>query len=467
MAYQSVPLKVVGVTSENRSHQANNELTKNWYPQIPEGNAISPAILLPWLGASSFGTNAGNLDRGLWVYDDTLYHVVNQTLFSVDNTGTYTSIGTIAGTQRCVFSNSRVGANYVMVICGGDVYTYDGTTLTDTTLDADASTYLNSKTIYPNGGFEFAVTGAGGPGSVTSTGSAESSPDNLLRPYAFNQWVYMFGERTIEPFYDKGTGSPPLARIDNAIMQKGLGGFYTIANTDQALYFLADDSNVYQIIQSQLTKISPPSIVNQIKDLNHDTASGYTITYNGQDFYILWFNSGMSFAYIEQLGEWINLSSGTQDMPYLASSYARIYGKHIACDYRTANLVELSDTVYGELGEAIQRRRVLPPFTSRDVGMAYGKRLMMSKVKFALQKGVGLVTGQGENPKIMVEYSLDGGETWSTERWIEIGRMGDFLVKPEFWEMVSFYEITFRITISDPVFSSLHDGTIDIKGAGY
>ena len=91
----------------------------------------------------------------------------------------------------------------------------------------------------------------------------------------------------------------------------------------------------------------------------------------------------------------------------------------------------------------------------------------MSKIQFALQNGVGVVTGQGENPKIMVEYSLDGGETWSSERWIEIGRMGDYLKKPEFYEMVSFYEICFRITISDPVFSSLHDGTIFIKGAGY
>jgi hypothetical protein len=67
----------------------------------------------------------------------------------------------------------------------------------------------------------------------------------------------------------------------------------------------------------------------------------------------------------------------------------------------------------------------------------------------------------------MVEYSIDGGETWSTERWIEIGRMGKYLINAEFWEMVSFYEITFRITTSDPVFISLHDANIDVKAAGY
>lgn len=467
MPFAQVPVKLVGVTSENRSHQANNELTKNWYPQVPEGNAIAPAILLPWFGSSAFGTNAGNADRGLHVWQGVLYHVVNQTLYSVDNLGAYTSIGTVSGTKRCVFSNSTIGSSKVMVIAGGTVYTYDGTTLAASAITADSVTYLNSKSIYPNGGFEFAVSGASGPTSITSTGSAESKGDNLLRPYAFNQWVYMFGEETIEPFYDKGTGSPPLARIDNAIMQKGLGGFYTIANTDQALYFLGDDSNVYQIIQSQLTKISPSSIVNSIKSQNKDKASGYTLTLNGQDYYVLWFASGLTYVYAEQIGEWFNISSGTDDSPFIASSYARCYDLDIGVDYRTADAITLDLEDYSDLGETIQRVRVLPPFTSVDAGLPYGQRLVMSKVKFALQTGVGLVTGQGSNPKIMVEYSLDGGETWSTERWLEIGRMGKYLINAEYWEMVSFYEITFRITVSDPVFTSLHTATIDVKPAGY
>lgn len=468
MAFTQVPVKLVGVTSQNRSHQANNEITKNWYPQIPEGNALAPAILLPWLGSSAFGTNSGNLDRGLWEWEGVLYHVVNQTLYSIDSNGNYTSIGTISGTQRCVFSNSVVGANRQMVIAAGTVYTYDGTTLTASAISADSVTYLNSKSIYPNGGFEFAVSGAGGATNITSTGSAESSPDNLLRPYAFNQWVYMFGEKTIEPFYDNGAASGvPLARIDNAIMQKGLGGFYTIANTDQALYFLGDDSNVYQIIQSQLTAISPSSIVNSIKKQNKDTATAYTISQNGQEYYVLWFASGLTYVYSEQLGEWFNISSGTGDDPHVASSYIRIYDRDIAVDYRTANTIELSLDNYDDSGETIQRVRVLPPFTSQDAGLPYGKRLTMSKIKFALQTGVGLVTGQGSDPKIMVQYSLDGGETWSTERWVQIGRMGQFLINAEYWEMVSFYEITFKITVSDPVFCSLHTATIDVKDGGY
>jgi len=467
MPFKNVPLRIIGATNQNRSHQANNQLTKNWYPEItPDG--IAPAILLPWLGSKTFGSNASGLDRGTHEFNGVLYHVVDQTLFAVDNTGGRVSIGTIDGTQRCVFSNSVVGLLDQMVIAAGKVYTYDGTTLTETALFADSVTYLNSKSIYPSGGFNFAVSGAGGPVSITSTGSAESSTDDLLRPYTFNQWVYMFGVDTVEPFYDSGaTTGTPLARIDNAIMQKGLGGFYTIANTDQALYFLGDDSNVYKIVQSQLTNITHPSIVNSLKDRDKTTAFAYTITLNGQDYYILQFNSGLTYAYGEQINEWFNLSTGTIDEPYLAVSYTRIYDKHIAVDFRSGKTIELSFDAFDDIGETIQRRRVLPPFTSVNLGAGTARRLKMSRVYFALQTGQGLVTGQGSDPKIMVEYSLDGGETFSTEQWIKFGKLGQFILKVKFDALISFYEITFRITISDPVFCSLHDASIDVKAAGY
>ena len=144
-----------------------------------------------------------------------------------------------------------------------------------------------------------------------------------------------------------------------------------------------------------------------------------------------------------------------------------MYGKDIAVDYRTANTIELREDAFGDLGETIQRRRVLPPFTSVNAGMGTGQRLKMSRVYFALQTGQGLASGQGSDPRIMVEYSLDGGQTYSTEQWIKFGKLGQYLLKIKFDAMISFLSITFRITVSDPVFCSLHDASIDVKTGGY
>jgi hypothetical protein len=84
-----------------------------------------------------------------------------------------------------------------------------------------------------------------------------------------------------------------------------------------------------------------------------------------------------------------------------------------------------------------------------------------------LQTGQGLATGQGSDPAIEVEYSIDGGATWALIDWPKVGRLGQYSVNVEAWKMISFYDIQFRLTMADPVFSSLHDGSIEIKQAGY
>ena len=87
-------------------------------------------------------------------------------------------------------------------------------------------------------------------------------------------------------------------------------------------------------------------------------------------------------------------------------------------------------------------------------------------MEFIMEKGVGLITGQGEDPKIMVEASYDGGRTWSPGTWMRIGRMGDFNIRAEWYSMKSFYDMIVRLTTSDPVAYNLYSATIDIRLAG-
>jgi len=42
------------------------------------------------------------------------------------------------------------------------------------------------------------------------------------------------------------------------------------------------------------------------------------------------------------------------------------------------------------------------------------------------EAGVGLSTGQGSDPEIMVQWSDDGGHTWSNERFLKIGKQGEY-----------------------------------------
>ena len=215
MTFQTVPLQIVGATSQNRSKQASNAMTKNWYPQLtPDGR--SEAILLPWWGTKAFGTSPKTTHRGRHVFQDVLYQVAEDTLYSISSTGTYTSIGSISGSDRCIFDDN---GDFMVITTGGDTYSYDGTTLTTAT-DPDfqspaSNTMLNNQWIYDGTGEKFWVSDAGDPLTLAALNNAEaeSRGDPLSRAYAFKQWVYLFGTESIEPWYNSGVGDPPFDRM--------------------------------------------------------------------------------------------------------------------------------------------------------------------------------------------------------------------------------------------------------------
>jgi hypothetical protein len=70
---------------------------------------------------------------------------------------------------------------------------------------------------------------------------------------------------------------------------------------------------------------------------------------------------------------------------------------------------------------ATRRVRIFPLPVSES-----NKRMVLHSLEFLLQVGMGKTTGQGVDPKIMVQVSRDYGKTWSPERWVSAGKKGEF-----------------------------------------
>jgi hypothetical protein len=83
-----------------------------------------------------------------------------------------------------------------------------------------------------------------------------------------------------------------------------------------------------------------------------------------------------------------------------------------------------------------------------------------------METGVGVISGQGDNPQIMIEASYDGGRTWTHGGWARTGRLGEYVIKVEWFNLKSFYDLILRISTSDPVNYSVFSGTIDLRLAG-
>ena len=80
-----------------------------------------------------------------------------------------------------------------------------------------------------------------------------------------------------------------------------------------------------------------------------------------------------------------------------------------------------------------------------------------------METGVGIVSGQGSDPVVILQISDDGGRTWGTEMREKIGKLGHFQTGVRWTALGAFYERILRVRVSDPVFLSIHSASADLE----
>jgi len=473
MSHRSVPVNLAGGTFQAKSKPLSSQFTQNLIPEVVE-QGKTQFVLSPYPGRKSFGSTTSGIDRGMHAMDGVLYRVVGNSLYSIDVNGTHTSLGAVTGTERCIFADD--GSNLHFTNGEGKAYKYDGSTLaveSDSNLQNVTSvTFLNNQFIYSSDRF-FKVSAVGDGSTVNGLdiAGAESDPDDLIRVYAFKQQLYLIGAKTIDSYYNSGSGRPPFSRIETQLQQVGTSARHSVASTDNFMYWLGNDDRVYRIVGGTKEVVSNDSVSRQIQAMTKkDDAIGYTYTYQGENFYKLTFpTENVTFDLSESLGRsgWFNTSSDDSKGMYKGTSIANAYGKKLVSDYDTGDLLELDPDTFDDNGSAIHRVRTTGSINSKSLGLPIGKRLEMSSFRMTLETGTGLISGQGENPRIRIEYSIDGGRSFAEGSWVRTGRQGEHNLVVKWDQMISFYDIILRLTYTDPVPISIYEAYIDITEAGY
>lgn len=463
MTFQTVPVDVVGQTYQHRSRSLSSQRTVNLIPEFVLSGRSQTALTC-WPGSKSFSDGSGS-DRGMHVFNGTLYKVSGETLESINQAGTRTTIGTIDGTNPCIFAND---GNSMRIATGSKDYIYDGSTLaaiTDLDLTPGNSVaYLNQQMINDSTGGSFQVSDVGDPDSINNlnVATAESAPDDTIRVFAFNERLYLFGEDSIETWYNSGTGNPPFDRIQGGVMNIGLASVYSVASTADATYFLASDRSVYRFTAYQADSVTSSAISSAFEGFSTvNDARSYIVNIEGQSFYVINFpTEGKTYAFNEDGNAWFELATGAEQDNYIGTSYAEVYGKRLIA--KEGKILELDLNTFTDDSVTVIRERVSAPIADPS-----GRRIIMSKFQCVMEVGVGLITGQGVDPQMMFDMSLDGGESWTNEQWVDIGRMGEGRIKVEYYQTVSAYSIMVRMRVSDPVFISIHSASADIMPGGF
>ena len=463
----TVDINITGGTYKHKSSFLSAQATQNFWPQAQQDNSVkSPYILESFPGLKRFSSLDGNKDRGMLEHNGVLYKVSGQKLYSIDSFGVGTELATVAGADRCIMEG--IGAN-IVIVTGGNVYQWDGSTLTEGT-DPDFETpnscaHLNNQMLFDGDGGRFGTSDVGDALDINGLNyaTAESNADDLNRVYSFNQLAYLIGEKTTEPWWNSGVGSPPFDRVEGGQMPIGSPAIHSVANDDEFMYMLGHDDQVYAISGSNAEPISPSAITKEFASYSgKDKAIGWCMNLFGNWMYVLTFPIAQKTWIYPKFGEWFEWTAGQDGLRSLANSYSKAYGKHLVGDYTSGDIFEIDPETYTNDGEAIIRIRDTGAIHGGLLGAA-GKDIEMERFELICQTGVGLLSGQGEDPKVMLSFSDDGGKTFSTEMWGSVGGIGDNIWTVEWFNLGTFKNRIIRVKTSDPVYFSIHSAAADLE----
>jgi hypothetical protein len=180
-----------------------------------------------------------------------------------------------------------------------------------------------------------------------------------------------------------------------------------------------------------------------------DDAVGFGYVMEGHAFYQISFPSADTTWVIDattgySLEKRSFKTGSTQFGRHRANCYAYFDGRHLVGDYENGEIYEMDLDVYADDGE------VMPAIRSGPIIHANGHRIFFNGLEIDFETGVGLITGQGDDPQAMLRWS-DDMHTWSNEHWKSIGKIGEYAEPVQWHRLGSATQRVFEVSITDPV----------------
>ncbi len=428
---------ILGSSYVLRSPNAADSRMVNLFPEIvPEGGKEA-AFLQRAPGLRQLVQLPTGPVRGLWTYGNYAYAVSGNKFYKIAPDWTYVAKGVVTGTSPV---NMVDNGTQLFIADGATGYIYNANTdvfaeITDVDFAGAVGVgFIDGYFVFsqPNSQ-KFWVTSLYDGTSVDPLdfASAEGSPDNLVTLIVDHREVWLFGETSVEVWYNAGLPDFPLARIQGAFNEIGCQAAYSVAKLDNALFWLGKDARgngiVYRSKGYTGERVSTHAVEWQIQQYSTlADAVAYTYQQDGHAFYVLNFpTANTTWVFDVSTGAW-HERAGWEDNQFtrhLGQCQMNFANEIVIGDYVTGTLYAYDMNVYSEAGTV---QKWLRSWRALPTGQNDLKRTAQHSLQLDCESGVGLVTGQGSNPQVMLRWSDDGGHTWSSEHWRSMGQIGQY-----------------------------------------
>lgn len=463
----------LGGVGPGRSVNADPLRRLNLYTEIrPDGQKI----LMGTPGLTQFANLAGNAIRGLHILGSYLYAVRDNIFYRVAADGTSTNLGTLSSSTGIV--SLADNGTQVMVVDGTNGYIWNpGTATWSGALGAPFNTYAAATVTFLDGYFavplgnsgQWAISAYydGTSWNALDVATAESLPDNLATVFSDNGQAWLFGDYSTEVWYNSGDADFPFRKIAGANIEWGCKAKFSVAKVDNRICWLATPpggGGAQVVINNgyNVQRISDHALEYLISQYTTTgDAIGYSYVEEGHYFYVLTFPSGnATFVWDASTKEWHERSSSPIGIGrQRGNCYACFNGAHIIGDYASGKLYRMQLGVYDEAGDRLRSEiRV-------KVNATRGNRYRHNRLQVEMQAGVGLRTGQGSDPQVMLDYSDDGGHTFGAEHWRGLGGLGQYKYRTVWWRLGMSRDRVYRLAITDPVLRVLLSADLEVQEA--
>ena len=356
---------ILGSSYVARSVNAADNRMVNLFPEIvPEGGKEAAFLQrcpglkpLTLIGGSLLANDTSGI-RGLWTFGGFLYIASGSKLYRANGNFAVTELGLINGSGPVSMSDN---GTQLFVACNPDAFIYNATTgtfaqITDPDFPGAVTVgYLDGYFVFnePNSQ-RFWVTSLNDGSDVDPLdfASAEGNPDNVVSLLVDHREVWLFGNNTIEVWYNAGAPDFPLQRIQGAFMETGCLAPYSVAKLDNSVFWLGSDARgngmVYRNNGYNTVRVSTHAIEWQIQQYGVlNDAVGYSYQQDGHSFYVLTFpTANATWCYDVATNAWHERAGwdGVQFVRHRSNCQANFAGKVIVGDWETGALYEVDPT---------------------------------------------------------------------------------------------------------------------------
>ncbi len=467
----------VGASYESISPNFSSQTTINLYPVMPKqaDQTKYSSALLATPGKSLYLDLTGSSVRALYATLNFLYAVVDNKFYQIDinlnaiqrgtlNTSTglcqitsnFTQIGIVDGTNNLYSYN--IGSTAFAATAIPDA----GTARTITFQDAYGIFTLDNST-------SFQITAASDftAMDILDRGSVSSSAliNELVTVASHVLELWLFGTTRTEIWRNVGGTGFTYARAQGIFIEMGCAARDSVQVMNNSIYWLARDEHGIAYAckgDGYRPLIISTDAIQRIWAAYSDVsdAKSYSYSEDGHLFYVIVFPTGNATWVYDVTTElwhsrtsWSSIAYRTQRD--LSNCYAFFNNMHIVGDVNSGKLYTSSTAIYAEGNNPIYRERTLPTITN---DLHY---MTLRNLQVDVQSGVGLASGQGSDPQIMLQANKDG--QWGNIIPRSAGAVGQFNKRVRWNRSDIARTWILRLSMTDPVQWSLLSVTADFE----